>query len=97
MSASQTVTVPVSKHHHVLMYQIHDVGGRWFSSLFHLPAVTYYMKQELHTKFWTDTHEKQFLERSHSTGMLIHFMINSSYHFIRLGRLNVNMNYYYNE
>ena len=76
MSASQTVTVPVSKQHRVLMYQVHDVAGRWFSSLFHLPAVTYYMKQELHTKFWTDAHEKQFLERSRSSGMLIHFMIN---------------------
>jgi len=41
MAASQTVTMPVSKHHHEFIYQVHDVAGRWFSSLFHLPAVTY--------------------------------------------------------
>jgi len=74
MSASQTVTVPVPKHHHELIYQVHDVVGRCFSSLFHLPAVTY-MKKEIHTKFWRDAHGKQFLERSRATGMSIHFMI----------------------
>jgi hypothetical protein len=63
------------------------VVGRCFSSLFHLPAVTYYMKQELHTNSWTDAHEKQFLERSHSTGMLIHFMINELLSFTQTWKI----------
>lgn len=68
--------MPVPKHHHELIYQVHDVVGRCSSFLFHLPAVTYYMKQEIHTNFLTDAHGKQLLEISNSTGMLIHFIIN---------------------